>query len=64
MKYWAEFPTDDSRRNVYVNLSNVRCVLPKHNDPTATLFYFQDTNYYITVDMSYNEVIDKIKHLI
>jgi len=62
MKHWIEFPFDG--RNVYVNLSNVRCVFSKRNEPNTTIFQFHDSNYYITVDMPYGQVMDKIKHSI
>ncbi len=67
MKYWIEFPTDDVRepkRNVYINLSNVCCVFPKYSQTNVTIIQFQDTDNYITVDMPYDQVIDKIKHSI
>lgn len=66
MEHWIELPTDDVRepKNAYINLSNVCCVFSKYNEPTATIFQFQDSNNYIIIDMPYDQVTEKIKHSI
>ena len=60
MKNFIEFTVYESKQRILIDINDIRCIA-EQNNYTCKLYFFSDTKLSEVINLTYDEVIERLK---
>jgi hypothetical protein len=60
MKNFIEFTAYESKQRILIDINDIRCIT-EQNNYTCKLYFFSDTKLSEVINLTYDEVIERLK---